>query len=599
MYTLETGLYPLTAILVAALLSAVYYGVVRMKCTARWAISFIFASMVVVTVCSFVSPMRWVEHEATAEVVVQPDTNGLAPVGMVGTAHEPQPVNKVHTPEQDAAQPRSIKPLLHNAASLLGRLWLAGVVVVLGHVTWQCAFLWRLRRRQQRVGQVDGYHLYAVDGTAACSFGRSVFIPREADDEMRHFMLLHELAHVQHRHFLWLCVLQVLVALNWYNPFCWLLMRELQLMQELQVDGDVLSQGVDREAYQYSLLRAAMQHSSAVWILSAFGRHSITSRMAFMQVQISPRSNHRRAWLSVGLTAMVLAATILIACQANEKRREHLLMGWWTLDLVRNTGSNTEVYLPFRQVGFRNYDTFLTIHYSARDGKSLSFGFSFSESRLKGDTLVDADGKPERYRFISDDTFEVQWTRQPYQVALLQGPEITDRWIRMPVDEDLRELFEIMVHADEPHRSYETHKSYETHRPYKSQALDGVWKSEREPQRYLLISDTLFMQLSIAPQHGPRTFHGGGSAYCGRLKQLSENWMQLGMEKPFQYRMADDDHLVFEGPTIGYYSRISMPYAVRRLLATPLTYEQIDYGQPEALLRAEDYQPPARDLPPE
>lgn len=589
MYTLEPGLYPLTAILVAALLTAIYFGVVRMKCTARWAISFIFASMVVVTACSFVSPMRWVEHEATAEVVVQPDANGIAPIEMVGTAHAPQPVIKVRTPEQDAAHPHSIKPLLHNAASLLGWLWLAGVVAVLAQVTWQCAYLWRLRRRQQRVGQVDGYHLYAVDGTAACSFGRSVFIPREADDEMRHFMLLHELAHVQHRHFLWLCVLQVLVALNWYNPFCWLLMRELQLMQELQVDGDVLSQGIDREAYQYSLLRAAMQYSSAVWILSAFGRHAITQRLAFMQAKISPRSNYRRAWLSVVLLGVAVVSAGLVACQANEKRREHPLMGWWTLDLVRNTGSNTEVYLPFRQIGFRNYDTFLTIHYSARDGKSLSFGFSFSESRLKGDTLVDADGKPERYRFISDDTFEVQWTRKPYQVALLQGPEITDQWSRMPVDEDLRELFEIMVHADEPHRSHETH------RPYKSLALDGIWKSEREPQRYLLISDTLFMQLSIAPQHGPRTFHGGGGAYCGTLKQPRENWMQLGGERPFQYRLTDDDHLVFEGPTIGYYSRISMPYAVRRLLATPLTYEQIDYGKPEALLRAEDYQPPATE----
>ncbi|MBQ1846282.1 MAG: hypothetical protein II132_10165, partial [Desulfovibrio sp.] len=33
---------------------------------------------------------------------------------------------------------------------------------------------------------------------------------------------------------------------------------ELHLQQELQVDGDVLCQGVDRKAYQYSLLRATM-----------------------------------------------------------------------------------------------------------------------------------------------------------------------------------------------------------------------------------------------------------------------------------------------------------------------------------------------------
>ena len=39
MYTLELGLYPLAAIVVGALLTLIFFGVVRLKCAARWAIA--------------------------------------------------------------------------------------------------------------------------------------------------------------------------------------------------------------------------------------------------------------------------------------------------------------------------------------------------------------------------------------------------------------------------------------------------------------------------------------------------------------------------------------------------------------------------------
>ena len=48
MYTLETGLYPLAAIAVGALLTLIFFGVVRLKCAARWAIGFIFAGWILI-----------------------------------------------------------------------------------------------------------------------------------------------------------------------------------------------------------------------------------------------------------------------------------------------------------------------------------------------------------------------------------------------------------------------------------------------------------------------------------------------------------------------------------------------------------------------
>ena len=572
MYTLETGLYPLAAIAVGALLTLIFFGVVRLKCAARWAIGFIFAAMVVITVCSLVTPVRWVDLDTAVEVMQSEETI-LNPVEAVGNTTEEATSSqqlKVKTKDIVADDSPTVKPFLIDVSRMVGWLWVVGVAVVLLSQSWQLVRLYRLRRNQEVISHASGAKLFAVDGTQAFSFGRSVFVPRMFDDEMRQFMTLHEVAHVRHRHFLWLCVCWVLVAVNWYNPFCWVLYRELHLQQELQVDGDVIRQGIDRKAYQYSLLRATMQSGGPVWILSAFGRNPVTKRIAFMESDINLRVSVRRALLSTVLALAVLSAVVVTACQNNEKVKEHPLMGWWKMDFTRNTDSDTELYPFGKQIAFYNYDTFLTICYRARNGKTLDFSYSTEEMRLRGDTLVDAMGAPLRYKFIGDDTFQNQWTRQPYQNAMPQGPEITDQWSRIPVDEELLELFDALRQADKAHGG----------------KFDGVWLNLTQTvkgddsKEYLLISDSLFLSLYYHRQE-PEAFRAAGSGYSGILKEIGD-YLQLGYMEPLVYSMPDADHLVVrkatnETATPHTFQRIEMPAELKRILTAPFTHEHYDY----------------------
>ena len=563
----------MAAIVVGALLTLIFFGVVRLKCAARWAIGFIFAAMVVITASSLVTPVRWVELDTTVEVLVQPEETVLTPAEVAGSTTEeavPSPQLKVKAKETVADDSPTVKPFLHDVSRMFGWLWVVGVAVVLLSQSWQLVRLYRLRRNQEVISHASGAKLFAVDGTQAFSFGRSVFVPRMFDDEMRQFMTLHEVAHVRHRHFLWLCVCWVLVAVNWYNPFCWVLYRELHLQQELQVDGDVIRQGIDRKAYQYSLLRATMQSGGPVWILSAFGRNPVTKRIAFMDSDINLRGSVRRALLSAVLALAVLSAAVVTACKNNEKVKEHPLMGWWKMDFTRNTDSDTELYPFGKQIAFYNYDTFLTICYRARNGKTLDFSYSTEEMRLRGDTLVDAMGAPLRYKFIGDDTFQNQWTRQPYQNAMPQGPEITDQWSRIPVDEELLELFDALRQADKAHGG----------------KFDGVWLNLTQTvkgddsKEYLLISDSLFLSLYYHRQE-PEAFRAAGSGYSGILKEIGD-YLQLGYMEPLVYSMPDADHLVVrkatnETATPHTFQRIEMPAELKRILTAPFTHEHYDY----------------------
>ena len=571
MYTLETGLFPLAAIVVGALLTLIFFSVVRLKCSARWAIGFIFAAMAMITICSVVTPVRWVElegREAPLSSPLEGKTNGGASSPQEGDT------NVLWSNEVPLSSPLGGKTNGGASSSqggtggglLFGWVWVAGVVVMLLYLLKQLVHLYLLRRNQEYICNTEGATLFAVDGTDAFSFGRSVFLPRMFDDEMRHFMTLHETAHVQHRHFLWLCLCWLLVAVNWYNPFCWVLFRELRLQHELQVDGDVLRQGVDRSAYQYSLLRASMLGGGPVWVLSAFGRNPVTHRIAFMNSDINMRGSWRRAVVASLLTVVVLSAAVVTACQSNEKIKEHPLMGWWKMDFTRNTDSDTELYPVGKQIAFYNYDTFLTITYRSRNGKSLSFSFSTEETRLRGDTLVDAMGHPMRYEFIDDNTFQNQWTRQPYQNAMPKGPEITDQWSRIPVDEELLELFQSLRQADKAHGG----------------KFDGVWLNLTQTvegdknKEYLIVSDSLFLSLYYNQQE-PKAFRAAGGGYSGTLKEIGDNHLKLGNMEPFVYSMPDADHLVVrkadnEAATPHTFQRIAMPADLKRMLTAPMTH---------------------------
>ena len=67
-------------------------------------------------------------------------------------------------------------------------------------------------------------------------------------------ILHHERTHVQLRHSFDRTLFDLFTCFFWFNPFAWLLRRELQAVHEFQADESVLQQGVDIRQYQQLLI---------------------------------------------------------------------------------------------------------------------------------------------------------------------------------------------------------------------------------------------------------------------------------------------------------------------------------------------------------
>lgn len=84
------------------------------------------------------------------------------------------------------------------------------------------------------------------------SFFRYAFFPNEnvAPDIIR-----HEASHISHRHSWDVLFVEMMMVLQWFNPFIYLYKKELQSLHEYQADRDVVATGVDRRNYMMLILQ--------------------------------------------------------------------------------------------------------------------------------------------------------------------------------------------------------------------------------------------------------------------------------------------------------------------------------------------------------
>ena len=567
MYSIETGFFPMAGLMAAGLLYAAYYGLVRLRCTTGWAQMFITTSIVLSTILTLVSPVRMVEAEPeriygagilapTQPVAVEEISKEAVPV--VQTVHIEAP--NVLSPAIQK-ETRSYDVLLQDASTALGWLYVVGIAMVILHFVGQ--FLWHARERNANplLSVTEEARIYATSYLQPFSFGRSIFLPSSLSGETRHFALVHELSHVRHHHFQKLCLLELLLAVNWFNPFVWVFFNEMKLQQEMETDGDVLSTGIDRCRYQMSLLEVAVQHSRWLIVQSAFGTKPIKQRIIFMNKTFDTQSMRRRLMAAAGATMLALAVTLSAGCQANKQEipaTHHDLYGIWTLDFTRPAGSQKEIYPPFKQYGFYSDDVFFTLHFWMRDGNNMAFGYSGEGLEVKDGQLVFTDGLPAEYHFVSENTFQTNWKKKMDDNALVNAEVITDQWSRSTPDSTVMRLFHTACKAEQAH----------------DKPLDGVWRSEEDDEMLLINGDMILMLSYI--QKDSTAYRFGGAGFFMTLTYNEDNTVTItgGNEKTtVHWEKRDKDVIVMTSEnkpeeTLAY--RTTLPQHIRRILNATL-----------------------------
>ena len=151
----------------------------------------------------------------------------------------------------------NIKPIVIN-------IWLAVTALLALRLLWQLGTIFWLAWKSE-AGVVEGVKVrFTEEKGSPFSFFHWIFINKNMlNDPCLHEVLLHERTHVRQRHSVDVMLSEVCTILCWFNPFAWILRREVRVNLEYLADQSVVDKGHDARTYQYHLLALTYQGSVA------------------------------------------------------------------------------------------------------------------------------------------------------------------------------------------------------------------------------------------------------------------------------------------------------------------------------------------------
>ena len=101
--------------------------------------------------------------------------------------------------------------------------------------------------------KLDGFTaVFTGKEQGSFSFFRYAFFPNENVDPD---IMRHEMSHIAHHHSWDILFAELMMILQWFNPFIYMYKKELQSLHEYQADRDVVATGVDKKNYMMLILQ--------------------------------------------------------------------------------------------------------------------------------------------------------------------------------------------------------------------------------------------------------------------------------------------------------------------------------------------------------
>jgi len=142
---------------------------------------------------------------------------------------------------------------------------------------------------------------------APFSFLHYIIISASDYEHLRRPILAHEQAHIRLGHTYDLLLLEVVKAVQWFNPFVYLLGRDLKAVHEYEADSAVLSFGIDAKTYQLLLVTKAVG-SRLQTVCNNLSHHSLKKRINMMHTHKTNRWLMGKALILPAIMALALVA---------------------------------------------------------------------------------------------------------------------------------------------------------------------------------------------------------------------------------------------------------------------------------------------------
>ncbi len=198
-----------------------------------------------------------------------------------------------------------------NLADIIIGIYTIGVVAIFFITVVQTASLIQRLRKCEHIADNRGNTIVLTDyAISPFCFFHYIVMSRDDYAQNRGFILTHEQEHIRLHHYIDLVVLQVATIIQWFNPFVWLIGKNLKAIHEFEVDEAVLNKGIDATQYQQFLVIKAVGNRLQPFA-NNLNKESLKRRIIMMNQKKSNR------WMMLKALFVIPVATLAVSVFAN------------------------------------------------------------------------------------------------------------------------------------------------------------------------------------------------------------------------------------------------------------------------------------------
>ena len=190
-------------------------------------------------------------------------------------------------------------------------IYIIGVIVVLSRMLLS---LWRLHRMtiESEIHPLEDGRQIAICEKAKSPFSwwKTVFLNHKDFEEGTTALLTHELGHIRLHHSLDVILVELLTALQWFNPAMWMLRADLRTIHEYEADQQVISHGFNDIQYLHLLIRKASVQGGYS-LANGISNSALKKRVTMI---MKPKSN-RRQWLRFAYLLPIIAVSLAMSAK--------------------------------------------------------------------------------------------------------------------------------------------------------------------------------------------------------------------------------------------------------------------------------------------
>ena len=201
--------------------------------------------------------------------------------------------------------------------SVVSAVYIIGVIFSMVKMSLNIYKIYRMRigKKFEMLGNVK--IVYTNENHATFSFFNNIFIP---DDVANPLILKHELSHVRNRHSLDIILMEIMISLQWFNPFIYMMKKELQSVHEYIADEETVENETDKSNYMMLLLQQCTSDNY----------NAIANNFSFLLtkkriIMITQKQKTKRMVIRMLLTLPVFALLVLLNTQCDNPKSDEVV----------------------------------------------------------------------------------------------------------------------------------------------------------------------------------------------------------------------------------------------------------------------------------